>query len=285
MIYVICIKGCISGKILSYRVFDTHSNSEMDLTTDQLKGMISNNLVKVANARLQNNEIIIKHWVNGIAKEERVSNSEGVTIKQSGPKYVLLTRGDNTCKLVNYEGSISIVNDRGLCDMVALDQVANYGTTQTDDVYTLQKDKEFENRIQLKYNSFTAKAIFLLEYGDVAFYYEIENREVRLKSYNGKSKDVIIPPFITAITKFAFKSKGIETIKFSEGLKVIGQQAFYPAGKSSGFTHVEIPSTVGLIAKAAFMANNRLAYPNGILHKERFKLLSDKTIVLDQWIN
>ena len=151
---------------------------------------------------------------------------------------------------------------------------------KTEDVYTIQKDKEFEAIIAEKYNNFIAKTI-ILGYKDTSFEYEVENKEVRITHYIGINRNVIVPPFITAIGKQAFRDSAIETIKFSEELRIIGNEAFNTYRKDS-IKQVEIPSTVSLIGNNAFKGNIKLSNLGGGIRTKYFKILGDKTVVLDQ---
>ena len=80
----------------------------------------------------------------------------------------------------------------------------------------------------------------------------------------------------------AFRDVDIETLNLNEGLKVIGNRAFEPKEWLNGLTSVEIPSTVKVIGSKAFSNNNRLIKNDSTWNTDRFKLRSEKTIVVDQ---
>ena len=60
-----------------------------------LKQLILNNTMPVVNASIQDNDIIIKDWVNGIAKEDIVYKEAVAKTTQSGPTYILIAKEDN----------------------------------------------------------------------------------------------------------------------------------------------------------------------------------------------
>ena len=60
-----------------------------------LKQLILNNTMPVVNAIIQDNDIIIKDWVNGIAKEDIVYKEAVAKTTQSGPTYILIAKEDN----------------------------------------------------------------------------------------------------------------------------------------------------------------------------------------------
>ena len=279
MIYIICTIKQDKEKVILYRIYDTCSGSVMLVSPELLTDIISNNRGRVVNARIQNNNIIIKEWVNGIATEEYVFNSD--LYKINGPKYVIISTEGNTCKLIGLDGRETKLEIKNLKSIEKTEKIANYSTGQIEDAYKIHKDAQFDESIKSKYKGFIAKTI-ILGYRNITFEYEIENSDVRLKKYTGLNDEVILPSFITAIKQDAFKGKGIKAIKLNHGLKVIGEWAFYTDGSSSGLERIEIPETVEIIGDGAFMGNHILARADGTPNKDRFKLLSNKTVVLDQ---
>ena len=244
MIYVICTIKQDKEKIMLYRIYDTCSDSAMLVSPESLTAIILNKRTQVVNARIQNNNIILKEWANGIASEENAFNS--YLAKGCGPSYVLVSTKYFMCKLIGSDGKITKKCKEDLNNLVKQEKVANCTQTKSEDVY------------------------------------EIENSEVRLKNYTGSNNDVILTQFITAIMKDAFRGKYIKTIRLNHGLKVIGEAAFYHAGSSSSLESIEIPETVEIIGDDAFTGNRKLAKTDGKINTERFKLLSDKTVVLSQ---
>ena len=285
MIYIICTIKQDTEKIMLYRVYDTCSDSVMLVSPESLKAIISNNRAQVVNAQLQNNNILLKEWANGIASEENAFNSH--LAKGCGPSYVLISTKYFMCKLIGSDGTITKKCKEDLNILVQQGKIANCTQTKgsiklkSEDTYEIHWDTEFDKYIKSKYERFIAKTI-LLGYRNISFEYEIENREVRLKNYTGLNNNVILPPFITAIMKDAFRGKYIKTIRLNHGLKVIGEAAFYHAGSSNSLEHIEIPETVEIIGDDAFTGNRKLAKSDGTINTERFKLLSDKTVIISQ---
>ena len=286
MLYIICIQKDKNGKITGYRSFETSSESTLEITPDLLKDIIINNMIQVVNASIQNNDIVLKDWANGIATEEKTSTINKINL--SGPKYVILAKENNSYKVIDHKGKLIFMCYAELRGIIYSKAIANCSITQidgnkkikTEDVYTIQKDKEFEAIIAEKYNNFIAKTI-ILGYKDTSFEYEVKNKEVRLTHYIGLNRNMIVPPFITAIGKQAFRDRVIETIKFSEELKIIGTEAFNTYRKDS-IEHVEIPSTISLIGNNAFKGHIKLSNLGGGIRTKYFKILGDKTVVLDQ---
>ena len=290
MIYIICIQKDVKGKITGYRAFETRSKSKLELTLDCLRRLILNSTIKVVNATIKNNSIVIKEWANRIATEINESGLKEVKIE--GCKFILLAKKDDLYNIIKYNGEeTEFITKKMLIDITAKGIVANCritemaecNKTETEDVYTIQEDREFEAFIKEKYNIFIAKTK-MLGYKTTTFEYNTENKEVRLTKYTGREKDAIIPPFVTAIKENAFNYRTIEALRLSEGLKVIGTDAFNTWGSSEGFKNVVIPSTVELIGNDAFRGNFKLAHHSGAKHKKYFEILSEKTIVLDQGI-
>ena len=289
MLYVICILKRDSENVELYRVFDTCSDSVMLVKPELLKSIIINTSTQVVNASIVDKNIVLKDWVNGIATEEKIFKSKDSGDERSGPLYVLLATENNICKVIVSDGRITRINKENFKILVENGEVANCsigelkGVTKikTEDIYKIQKDAEFEKIIASKYESFIAKTI-LLGYKNITFNYDIENHEVRLSRYTGLNKEVILPPFITAIMKDAFRGTGVKAIKLNHGLKVIGETAFYPGGRSTGLERVEIPESVEIVGNSVFMGNHNLANSDGTLNTQRFKLLGDKTVVLGQ---
>ena len=314
MLYIIGLtrKGYSkNGEILRYKVLDTLSESQMLLTPIQLQKILSTGNLEVANAKLSNNTIVIADWVNNItvkltggaeeftggtekesslvllAGEEhmRTGNKDNALVVEKGCSLILLAKEEEKYKLVNRTGYIIRVTLDKLDSYIKCNEVANCNITSTDnkinslDTYEITKNEDFEKTIATKYKAFEAKAL-LLGHGQVSFNYEIENEQVKLKRYTGKSKNIILPSFITAIMKHAFVSTNIETIEMNEGLKIIGEWALSPTSENSSLKSVEVPSTVELISAEAFTNNIKLFTNKGTLDPNRLKLRSEKTIIL-----
>ena len=281
MIYVICVLKSSIGKITSYRLLDTCSDSTMIVGPQILREIMINTNIKIVNAITKDNKIILKGWARGLG----VLKEYGYDSTLSGAKYVLLATRDNArYKVVRSEdGSILNIEPEHFKGLANIGEIANYSRfTKTKDTYSIKTDKEFEASIYTKYKSFLAKAL-LLGLGDLTLDYEIENHEVRLRRYTGKTKNVILPPFITAIMTNAFKDTEVETIKCNSGLKVIGAKAFAHVGYEE-LERVEISETVELVGEEAFMGNYKLNRHDIGLNTDRVKILNNKTFLIDNYI-
>ena len=272
MIYITCLTKNSNNVIIKYTGVEIRSDSPVELSKKILTEILSNTKIKVVNANIQNNVIEIKEWVNGLAVKRG---------KVRKPKYVLLTIDDNIYKVADYNGNVSNLEIEEIKNIIKLKDIANCWfdghSIITEDIYSIQRDAEFEKTLATKYTNFVAKAA-LLGYNGITFEYEIENSEVRLTQYTGSSIDIILPSFITAIGKEAFKLKSIETVKLHEGVKVIGENAF----SFNEIERIEIPSTIELIGNDAFSYNRKLFKDQYKLNKDRFKVRSNKTIILKQ---
>ena len=290
MLYIVCKITNDTGKPIMYNGFETLSQSSVSMSEDSLKNILENDIIQVANAIIQNNNITLTEWVNGIAlrHKEHVAG-DTYFIKHSGAKYVIISKENERYSLVDYDGTLRTNTAEGITDIVVKGKVANCtlersggkNILHTTDVYIINKDKEFENYIQSKYDSYIAKTL-VLGIKDSTFEYRIENSEVRLSRYTGQNTDVILPSFITAIGKNAFRYPGITTIKFNSGLKIIGESALATALMSKVIAQIEIPESVGLICNKAFEYNKKLLNADGLINAEKFKLLGNKTVILDQ---
>ena len=192
-------------KIVSYSLFDTCSNSTMIVEPNILREILLNTSLKVVNANIQNNNIVIEEkW------EKDLATFKGTGCKQkfSGVRFVLIAHNeDNTYRVVDFNGDISNIWEEDLQDLIEYNNITN-----TQNEYQIVKDKEFEKSIAVKYNKFIAKTR-LLGMGDNTFDYEIENQDVRLVNYTGENKNIILPSFITAIMTGAFSNVSIKTIQ------------------------------------------------------------------------
>ena len=283
MLYIVCVIESDDKRIdaLSYRVFDTYSHSLLILNTSLLKHIILNTEIQVINASIHNNEIVVKRWSNGIP----TLSENGLKFKKLSPWYIVLCQDSYTFRVVDYEGKLYTFNRKEMRGMIKSGEMANCqqigDTIQAEDTYSMHKDEEFEKLIDLKYDNFLAKTA-LLGHKRMSFDYETENNEVRLTKYTGSSQHVILPSFITAIKQNAFTGASIITISLNEGLKVIGTRAFAPKEMYGALREITIPETVEIIGARAFLENPKVVSGDGVLHIDRFKLGSNKTIVLKQ---
>ena len=279
MLYIIYLRTRQTADEITYKVFDTYSGSVLLLKAKSLRSILTSDKLQVANARIDNDIIMIKDWENGVYTNESEFAENDFATKKSGPKCVLVATGYNLYKVIDSYGRIYNMGTTDFNNTVEHENVVN---TDAKDVYKIYRDKEFEAKIETKYNNFIAKAM-ILGFKDITFQYEIENKEVRIKNYTGKNKDIIIPPFITAIKAEAFKCKNIKSVIFSHGLKAIGPKAFWTEGVTSiGIENIEIPETVETVGNNAFSGNRYLVSSNGAINKRKFKLMSEETIILEQ---
>ena len=268
----------------SYVGLETCSNSKIVLNDIELRDLILNTRIQVINASLQGNNIVIRDWGNGIATERNVVRRNQTVTMYEGPKYTVISRNDNTYKIVDHTGIISNMSIEQLANMIKTRNVANCTLTdngvdtliKAKDVYEVEKDEEFEKDIASKYTKFALKSMMLGL--NNTFEYTIENHEVILSKYTGKGTDVILPSFITAIGKKAFEFKEIAAIKLNQGLKIIGESAL--AGNE--LKYIEIPDTVELVGLGALSNNKKLFKNHREINTEQVKLTNNKTIILYQ---
>ena len=277
-----------NGSIIRYKLFDTLSESYMNATPNKIKRILSNQGTQVANAKLHNNIIEIHDWVNNIVLANAVNRAFINAASESIAKcdFIMLAQETDTYKIIRNNGDIIKVPLEILKALIDQGTVANCSISNNQitstDTYEISTNEEFEKDIAIKYESFKLKAP-MLGYGKVSFEYEIENQQVKLKSYTGSSKNVLLPSFITAIMQNAFMEAAIDTIDLNEGLRAIGAGAFSRVGLSDGLSNIEIPSTVEIIGKGAFSNNNKMMKNNGGLDMTKLKLRNSNTIVMDKF--
>ena len=292
MMYIVSLVKNMHNEISNYRVFDNLSQSFMTLDKESLMSILLHTKIQVVNARIQDNDIILKDWAHGICTEKSLYSVCG----NSGVQYVALERNDNTYKIVSYNGSIHYWNTQDLEEKVKLGQVANCKIIgiqgelklETEDVCTMSKDEDFEKLIESKYDNFKTE-MAMMGHKNMTFDFEIENNEVSVRKYTGLNRHVILPSFVTVIRRDAFCYASIDTIDLNEGLKIIGARAFMSADTGDSLERIEIPSTVELIGDRAFNGNAKMfedcmniPREQCKLSKDKFKLRNNKTIVLKQ---
>ena len=250
MIYIIGLithENDPNGKILRYSLMETLTESCMSVTENQLKNILSNCNKQVANATLLNDKIHLADWVNKITlklsetngEEEISSYSAGQSINDSRCSYTLMTKVGDKFKLASYNGSLWTASYGTLEAFVKDHDIANCSITEIDgkakingiNTYETITDKEFETEIYIKYKVYEAK-MAMLGHSNSSFDYKIENKQVVIEKFTGSSKDIILPSFITGITKNAFATVAIETLSLNEGLQFIGNRAFTQDNKS-----------------------------------------------------
>ena len=264
----------------------------MLLSPAQLHDILSSYKAEVANAYLYQNEIKISNYINKIeihsmqeAMKDYVDISDHLDKMKTDKKctWLLVAKETNTYKIVSCHGIIANVSSRKLKALINTNQIANCRLEDnkfiSTDTYEIMPNKEFENTIAEKYKVFQAKAL-MLGYGNISFEYEIENKQVKIRTYTGSSSNIILPSFITVIMKDAFHSVNTETLELNEGLKLIGVGAFVAPNKIIQLRFIEIPSTVELIEPKAFSFNYNKSIQEDVTKNVGFKLRNDKTIIL-----
>ena len=241
----------------------------MVVKIDELRNILLSDKLKVINASIQNNDILIENWTNESVVQKYKSNGD-TNVQRSGPKYTVLAKEENNYRIIEWHGILHTLSKQELLRAIKSKEIANYKKCGL-----INKDEEFSKLIDSKYNSFIAKTT-MLGYHNITLEYTIENYEVKLNNYTGSNKDIIIPPFITAITDRAFSYRRINTVVLNDGLKVSGNSAF----SFDTIDRIEIPDTVELIGAEDFEFNSRLTKPGGNMNLGRFKLRSNKTIVI-----
>ena len=296
MVFIICLlkfESATDDEIIRYRILDTISESNMWVTSIRMRNILENKVTHVVNADLHNGKIRLKDWVYNITVrivEESYNKLSKLTeLTDDRCSLMLLSKAGNNYRVVNYKGIIQRMAYDELKSCINKEEVANCSIKDNaekseingKDTYEIIEDKEFSKNIDKKYEIFIAKAL-MIGYGDVSFIYRIENQEVKLRKYVGSSRNILIPSFITGIMGGAFANKIIDTLDLNEGLKVIGSRAFEQEILTGKLDRVEIPSTVELVGYKAFNNNDSLFDSSGMLTKHKFKLRSNKTIVLEQ---
>ena len=252
-----------------YYLFETQSYSRITGNRALVTDLIEKYKLEVKNLSLHNGKLKIKQWPNGIRIASVYSEKEKTDL------ILLHSINRQRFRMLNKQGNVHFCSEDGLKSLIDNDRVANCCVTiengvkcyKSEDTYSISTKDSFRQQVDLKYKEFQAKTLVVGL--DMSFNYEIENRNVRITSYTGRSTRVIIPSFITTINSKIFESKGIIEIRLSEGLEYIGDDAF----RINKIQEVVIPKSVKIIGHKAFFSNN------GELVS--IKLLSDKTLVVD----
>ena len=241
MIYIIGIKQIEDGR--RYLCFDADTESPFELDTDELTNY------KIINMKFINNEWILDQYFNEIHHSTKRTSY--------GSDYILLCKlAENIYKIVDYTGKVEYILDKQLLHHVRNGSIANCKIEDEKIIsigtYKVTENAAFIQHIKEKYELYIAKTS-LLGY-NMSFDYIIEGDQVKLVSYTGTSKRMIIPKFITTVIDKAFWKSGIETLTFDIGIKHIGRFAF--AG--CNISEVIIPDTVEIMGKSAFFDNKKL---------------------------
>ena len=265
MIYLLNIEQKSNGQ--TYRMFETHTESLMIGNSNLVRKLVHLCKLTPINMTLTNKEITIKPWPHDMME---VPNMQFT--------YILLAKmDDQNFKMVNLNGDVYYVRAAELTNSIESNRVLNCsinkGNYKSIDTYEINADTRFKRHIDKKYTEFIAKA--LITGLDISFKYRIENKEVKITEYTGKSSTVITPNFITTICKEAFRHKNVREVKLNVGLKYIGETAF----AANDINYVDIPETVEFIGYQAFEKSPGFSST----HRSYSKIinrLNDKTVLL-----
>ena len=276
MLYLIGVWESRNEEHTIYSLFETNSESKIIGNKKLITEILRGHKMQAMNFSINKGKIELKQWPNGSS----ILSAHGQSSKMY---YILLTNIDEQkFKLVNLLGSITYCSTAELKSLIDRRRVMNccvmidQGITcyKSEDTYSINEDASFKKHIGIKYEEFRAKILLLGISTD--FKYEIENKNVVLTEYTGRSKRVIIPGFITIISNNAFAHKGITDLRLSEGLKYIGEEAFL----RNKIPEVIIPRSVKFIGDRAFFGNEGRLSPR-IYDTHAIKLLNNKTLVID----
>lgn len=256
-----------SDNIAVYTMYETHTESIMTGDKAYVNKLVSECKMEPVNMIVTNKEIKFKQWPNQIG-EAFIRNHT----------YILLGRiTEQRFKLLRFDERLVYMDKRELMSNIKLGNILNClfeeGEYKSIDTYNTGAEESYRQCVVQKYEVFRAKSLMLGL--DISFEYNIEGTEVKIISYTGKSRRVIVPRFITTIAEKAFRNKKIKELTLSEGLKHVGQSAF----AYNNLEHVVIPKTVEFVGRLAFQRNTGLVHLNGE-YKDTVKTLSNTTILL-----
>lgn len=213
-----------------YAIIEMFSNTPLLLTVKQIKALIEKGGILI-NAEL----------VDDVLK---LDSNEYSNINM----VVLLAVLDNErYKVIKNGLYVHTISMGELIKIIEANNITNCRLVNGDIVYNknhileLTPDKDYVTYITEQYEKYILKTSLLgLDY---SFEYEIEGKAVRINRYNGKSKNVALPKFITDIGCHAFANDVIETIVLNEGLRSIGLGNF----KYCDIDKLVIPESVNFI--------------------------------------
>ena len=280
MLYV----TAINNNTKQYSLFENHTESLLIIDIECLNDLVNKHRMHIKNATLDNGKLKLNKWPHTM---QRKSYGD---IDNYG--LILLAKmGETRFKLTNDHGQVKYINDTKLKSSILAEKIGNCDYISADssvfrsiDTYEIIKNEQLEDYIAKQYEKYIAKTALLGI--DARFTYSIENSEVKITEYLGKSKKLMLPSFVTTILNGVFNYKGINEVNLSEGLKFIGAHAF----RDNEIGTIAIPSTVELIGEEAFRGNRELVEVTAIkgskhiveFNETKFKLLNNKTIVMDK---
>lgn len=261
-----------------YEIFDTNTCSNMVCEINTLIKMVNTCDQKIMNADIIGlNEIRIRKWPH-----EMIDCRTGSEYRY---RAFMLTKVENNRFLVCNGRASREIDSTRLRQYINDDKLDNYNASNDDvegtvieDNYFIDTYKTVENEvlregIRNKYEIFVGKSELMGI--DTRFSYKIAGSDVIMTQFEGESKEVIIPSFITSIGMMAFVGRGIENLRLNNGLKYIGTHAF-----SNNVLHnVVIPETVKYIGNNAF---DRVKYSKGESRSTKAYILRNKeTFVME----
>ena len=277
MLYLIKIDDSINFRgNTQYILFETNTESVISGSREFVVELVNKYKMEAKNFSVKRGLIELNKWPHNIKYTSQIAANDL-------PQYVLLVnQSEKNFKLVTCTGYVYHFEPKELKKITRESKIANCEFKEDTqeyksvDTYTVKEDPKFEKYINSKYSEFRMKVLTLGL--DISFAYTVEGRDVKLTSYNGTSERVILPNFITTIKKKAFFCRDITELKLNEGLKFIGNEAV----SGNKISYVEIPKSVEFIGQKAFFGNRELINTEHKVDHNKFKVLGNKTAVLDE---
>ena len=273
MLYAISETVNKSWNVQRYILFETSTESFFMCSKEHIQEIDSK--INIVNIGQIEDRTKSKQWFNGIHHSERDNDN--------GSDYIVLCKiGEDKYKIISHEEKIIIVKSKKLIEYAKQHKVANCKVTEEGydliGTFNIEKIEGFDKIIAQKYERHVAMTALLGK--PMSFQYIIEGQEVKLKMYTGKSKDIIIPNFITSIMARAFIGQDIEVLALNNGLKYIGSDAL----ADCSIQELSIPETIKFIGHNAFIGSNRLVDGKGY-YTGRAKILNKNALVVTYLIN
>ena len=268
MLYLFKVEIKSDNNII-YHLFETHTESKIQADDKLVIQLINNPKMGIKNMSIEDNKIQIKEWPLGINQHENGKNDRK-------SDYILLNRlNENNFKLFScFTNETVTLSDIQLKMVIESNRIANCNCEneiyKSIDTYNVKTDKKFIEHIKMEYEKFRLKTLI---FGmDIKFSFIIENEEVKLKKYTGKSKKVILPSFATALCDSALAYKGIQELTLNSGLRHIGNNAF----NGNNIQTIELPRTVEFVGQITYMRNT-----NEMTIRKTYTKLNPDTILIN----
>ena len=266
MLYLMSIDNKNNKNI--YNIFETHTESLLAGNGDYIKRLALMYKMEPVNMTVTKDAIKVKTWPQ--------PTPENLLNRQY--KYILLAKAtEQKFKMLRFDGKIIYFTAQELKNAIRIKFVCNCSYSDDEyksmDTYNIKLDNKFQIYIDKKYEEFIAKTILLGM--DIKFSYIIENEDIKIIDYNGTSRKIIIPNFITTICSGAFRNYSIDEIRLNDGLKHIGEKAF----AYNDIDNIEIPKSVMFVGYQAFIRSvNATNVSKG--NNQTIRKLNSKTILL-----